>query len=291
MLRMIQIILIMVFIGSVALFVLALWEKNRDDDREGPVITMESPRIQMSVKDDVSHILNGVTAADQKDGDVSDTLVVESLSNFIEKGRRQATIAAFDENNHVTKVKREVIYTDYHSPHFSLESPLRFNLNSRESILENVTAYDVLDGDISNRMTVRQENVDGVYSSLEPGYYHYLISAVNSAGDLAQLPVTVELYTTLSDNQCPKVILSDYLIYIQKGTQIDPASYIESVMLDHQSWSMDTLSDETPYTKNDIQIQNPVDPTTPGTYEIVYTMENSKLEQQSQIRLIVIVEE
>lgn len=291
MLRIVQTILILFFISSVSLFLVSLWEKNQNDDQEGPVITMDQPSIQIHVKDDISHILDGVTAIDEKDGDVSDTLVVESLSNFIEKGRRQAIIAAFDQNHHVTKATREVIYTDYHSPHFSLESPLRFNLNSHTSILENVMAYDVLDGDISNKMTIRQENAEGVYSDLEPGDYHYLISVVNSAGDIAKLPVTVELYTTLQDNQCPKVVLSDYLIYIPKGTKIDPASYIESIMLDHQIWSIDELSEDTPYTKEDIQIQNPVDPATPGTYEIVYTMENRKAQQQSQIRLIVIVEE
>ena len=51
--------------------------------------------------------------------------MVEELSNFIEKGRRQATVAAFDSDNNVTKTVREVIYEDYVSPRFALAEPLR----------------------------------------------------------------------------------------------------------------------------------------------------------------------
>ena len=46
---------------------------------------MDRDSIKISVRDDASAILNGVAASDSKDGDVSDILVVESLSNFIEK--------------------------------------------------------------------------------------------------------------------------------------------------------------------------------------------------------------
>lgn len=85
MLKMIQTFLILFFTASVVLFCISLWEKNKVSDSQGPVIHMDRDSIKISVRDDASAILNGVAASDSKDGDVSDTLVVESLSNFIEK--------------------------------------------------------------------------------------------------------------------------------------------------------------------------------------------------------------
>lgn len=287
--KIIQSVLIIFFASSMVLFLISLWNQNKNRDQQGPVITMTEKAVKISVKDDASAILNGVTAIDQKDGDVTESLVVESLSNFIEKGRRQATIAAFDQDNHVTKVTREVIYTDYHSPHFSLEEPLRFSINGHESLLENVTVSDVLDGDISGNMTINQ-NDNAIYTDLEPGYYTYTISVVNSAGDIAQLPVTIELYAPTQDSQCPRVVLSDYLIYIKRGTDLNPSDYIEGILLGGRSYSMDALPDDFSYTADDIHISNPVDSDTPGVSEIVYTMKN-KDDEQSQIRLIVVVEE
>ena len=251
---------------------------------------MDRDSIKISVRDDASAILNGVAASDSKDGDVSDTLVVESLSNFIEKGRRQAVIAAFDQDNHVTKVTRDIIYTDYHSPHFSLKEPLRFSITGHESIIENLTAYDVLDGDITDRITIRKNDDDMIYTDLNPGNYPYMLSVVNSAGDCVQLPVTVELYTPSQDNQCPKVVLSDYLIYIKTGTKLQPSNYIDSILFSGRTWPVDDPPEDAPYIAEDIHIFNNVDTDVPGTYEILYTMEN-ETQDQSRIPLIVVVEE
>lgn len=289
MLRIIQTFLILFFTASVVLFCISLWKQTSDSDSQGPIMDMTGDSIRISVKDDLSAILNGITASDSKDGDVSDSLVVESLSNFIEKGRRQAVIAAFDQDNHVAKVTRDVIYTDYHSPHFSLKEPLRFSINGHESMIENFTAYDVLDGDITDRITIRK-NDDNIYTDLIPGEYPYILSVVNSAGDRVRLPVTIELYAPSQDSQCPKVLLSEYLIYIQKGTRLQPSKYITGIQSGSRTWPVDNLPEDAPYTQEDIHISDNTDTNVPGTYEVLYTMEN-EAQEQSQIRLIVVVEE
>ncbi|MFQ7768823.1 MAG: hypothetical protein ACLRIL_11475 [Fusicatenibacter saccharivorans] len=56
-----------------------------------------------------SELLSGVTAYDAKDGDVTDSLAVEHISNFIEKGRRKISIVAFDSDNNVTHAEREMV--------------------------------------------------------------------------------------------------------------------------------------------------------------------------------------
>ena len=56
-------------------------------DNSQPVITMESESLTVSVKDGDSALLEGVTAEDAGDGDLTDKIFIESRRNFIEKGK------------------------------------------------------------------------------------------------------------------------------------------------------------------------------------------------------------
>lgn len=287
MLRIIQRIVVLFFIVSVILFAAAGWKTARVRDKDGPEVKMDADSITISIDGSYEDILAGVTASDRKDGDVTDTLVVQGLSNFIEKGRRQATIAAFDSDNNVTKITREVIYSDYVSPHFSLEAPLRFTENQLADIETVMTAADCLDGDITSNITISSE--DG-YMPYETGDWPITFKAVNSAGDVAELTVTMEIYDSADDNNCPKVILSDYLVYLKSGDSIKPWDYVEGVVRGGMTYSLDDLDEEDAvYSRSDIKISNPVDTHTPGIYEIVYSMDGEDV-YQSKIRLIVIVE-
>ena len=43
-----------------------------------------------------------MTATDDKDGDITENLFIESRTTFLEKGRFNVTIAVADQDNHVT---------------------------------------------------------------------------------------------------------------------------------------------------------------------------------------------
>ncbi|MBQ9150380.1 hypothetical protein IJX73_05560, partial [bacterium] len=55
-------------------------------------------------------LLKGVSANDSRSGDVSDTLVIESLSDFTEEGKRIITYAAVDESMNVGRCERTIVY-------------------------------------------------------------------------------------------------------------------------------------------------------------------------------------
>lgn len=110
---------------------------------------MDNSEISVSIHADEAELLSGVTAYDAKDGDVTDSLAVEHISNFIEKGRRKISIVAFDSDNNVTHAEREMVYNDYTSPVFSLDGPLRFSVNA-DDLTEGLSAEDCLDGTITN---------------------------------------------------------------------------------------------------------------------------------------------
>ena len=117
---------ITLFLLSVVLYALDQNQIRRKTDQTIPKISMDQDEIQVSVKDPEKVWKKGITAYDEKDGDITDSLVIESVSTFLEKGRRLVSYAAFDRDGHVAKASRQLIYTDYHSPKISCAKPFSF---------------------------------------------------------------------------------------------------------------------------------------------------------------------
>lgn len=284
MIKIIQRVVLVLTILAAVLMAAAVIKTVGFSDTAGPEITMDQSSITVDVDCTDEELLQGITAADKKDGDVTDSLVVESLSNFIEKGRRQVTVAAFDQDHNVTKATREVVYNNYTSPRFSLTGPLRFAVNSDESMTSVFQVQDCLDGDLSGEVVITS---DYYYDYSVAGSYTVNFQVSNSAGDVVELPLTVETYDASADSSAPKVELSEYLIYVETGSAINPSDYILGVTDSGMSWEMGDNSN--PYSLSDIEITNPVDTSTPGVYEISYTIPSDG-EYQASIRLVVIVE-
>lgn len=286
----IRILSVIVFVLSLGLYVFFQVKHSRIDDTIAPRISMNEETIEVSVHDPEEAILSGVTASDSNDGDVSDTLIVESMGQFLSPGRRNVTVAAFDRSSNVSKMTRQVIYTDYTSPVFSLEAPLQFPLNTT-SILDNVTVMDVLDGDISRQVKVsKSANLDTTVAD----DYETVLTVTNSAGDTVKLPCTVTIYDNSTNNGAPEIELSAYLIYVDAGTKINPWDYVTGVKMrgvqytraeDGNLYSPDmTLA----LAKSDFSIKGEVDTATPGTYEYVYKTTDSN-NRTGRVRLIVVV--
>ena len=92
---------LILFLASTLAFGGCLVRQQTGKDGKGPEITMDNSEISASIHAEESELLAGVTAYDKKDGDVTSSLAVEHISNFVEKGRRKISIVAFDSDNHV----------------------------------------------------------------------------------------------------------------------------------------------------------------------------------------------
>ena len=66
-------LLVLVCCGGFAVYQF-LW--NQTYDREPPKITMDQDELTLSVSDPESALLQGITATDPQDGDVTDSLVL-----------------------------------------------------------------------------------------------------------------------------------------------------------------------------------------------------------------------
>lgn len=192
-----------------------------------PRITMTSDSVTVSVKDGDKAILKGVTAEDSGDGDVTGSLVVESMTNM-DHGKRIATICAFDNDNNVTKAYRTVRYRDYVPPRFTIRQPLRMATNDYmfDDIEKVMTVKDCLDGDITGN--IRFQNTKNVNPN-KAGDYPITIRVSNSAGDVEDLPVTITYYDKERASEIPMIYLKKYIVYTKVGQKISPASYFKYV--------------------------------------------------------------
>lgn len=289
MIRLIHIGSIALCILSVVLFVLSGVYLNRNSDPHGPEIQMDSKEIEVSIHAKEEQLLQGVTAADKKDGDVTDSLLVESQGMFISSGKRKIVIDAFDSNGNVTRAERVIKYSDYVSPRITLSGPLRAPISNINQLTEVITVEDCLEGDITDAVQLTSMRSSDTFSL--PGDYRMKISVVNGVGDVVEVPVTVELYENLQDSSKAKALLSDYLIYTKVGQEIDPSQYLEGVVVQNVEyrWDDEVTGTIIPYTRNQIDIENNVKIDTPGVYDVIYSITENSF--TTQIRMIVIVEE
>ena len=80
-------------------------------DTEPPQISFSGP-LSISVSDGEAAMFQGVTAKDDRDGNVTDSLVVESVRLLDHTGRANVIYAAFDKSGNVAKAEREFdLYT------------------------------------------------------------------------------------------------------------------------------------------------------------------------------------
>lgn len=283
MLRRTQIFVIIFFVFSLAVWGAYRIYEYRHSDKTIPVISMEEDSITVSVEDGDEAILAGVTAKDEKDGDLTDAIFIESRSNFIEKGLFTVTYAVADFDNHVTKASRQVKYSDYRSPKFELSQALKFQ-TIRETqddinIAANLSANDILDGNISNKIRI---SGDYTLSGYTPGDYPMEFIVMNSMGDTVRLPVTVTIYSGGDESTLPKIELSNYLVNTTVGQGVDVFGQIKEISyrgyIYHRAEDGNFYSDEYDrdgqpimFTTDSIFIETDVDFNIPGVYEVKIT--------------------
>ncbi len=288
MIRLIRIFSVFLFIVSVALFVFSGIHIQKGKDTKGPVIHMSEDEIAVSIDANEEDMLQGITAEDNKDGDVTASLMIEKMDMFFEKGKRKITIDAFDSNNNVAKAERVIVYDDYISPRISLKGPLRVSLNDMDAILNIISVEDCLEGNITDNLQITP--VENITAISRPGEYAMKIIVSNDVGDVVEMPVTVEVYDYIQEGMKPEILLTEYLVYTSVGQPVDPQEYLKGVRTSDAEYDWSTVQEETevPYNQSEVVIDNPVDVQKPGTYEVVYSLTNGT--SISKVRLIVVVE-
>ena len=289
--RRLRLIILILAIIVIAAFAASTVYEYRTTDSTAPVIHADTDTLFLSVNATEEDLLAGMSAYDNLDGDVTNTIVVVSRSKFITKGTQRVNYAAFDKNNNVGVYYRTITYTDYVSPRFSVSQPLRFLSGSASyNYLRGITVQDSLDGDITQKVKVTYGDVEAISDAVSFRALNLLVT--NSAGDSSVLPMNVTFennatYTTKAP------ALRDYVLYTTAGTKPDLRGNLRGV------WAGGKV---TSFEENGIDPADSVsindsgaDYNVPGFYTVTYTL--TRLNQEGirtnlgSATLIIVVEE
>lgn len=220
--RYLRIVTILIFTAACALMGWTVYVLSRQDT-VAPKINDASGEIHLKVSDDESMLLQGLTATDNRDGDLTESILVERIGRFSELGVCQVNYVVFDKSNNYCRYQRTVIYDDYVSPKLQLEKPLMYNLGEQISIIDRIKLYDCLDGDISYALKLESSNVP----DSTVGVFEIEVHASNNYGDsiYAKIPLNIGVYSA----DAPRIELTQYLAYAKAGEEFSPLEYVKSV--------------------------------------------------------------
>ena len=270
--RLLRWFILIMFVITTTLFVITYVNEKKTTDTTIPVITVENELIEVSFQATDEELLQGVTAYDEKDKDITDKVIVESVSKFYKSGVCKVVYAVCDSDNHVANATRKIKFRNYESPKFYMNESLCYSIYDKINITNVFRAEDCIDGDISRNVIVTSED----FVSSVAGVFSIDISVTNSKGDTSslKLPIVIE-DRSLS---APVIDLSEYLIYVNKGEEIDFTSYLVKAMTrTGQEISLD-----------EVKIETNLDMTQEGTYSVHYYVTDSSGVQGHSILNVVV---
>ncbi len=235
-------------------------------DNVSPVITVPDELIEAPVAVTDEELLQGVTAKDDRSGDVSNTLIVEKLSPVDSNKQRTITYVAIDEAMNVARKTRTLQYTDYDYPQFTMTSSFLVPEGYNANLLDSIYASSVLDGDLSDFI---KYSVEGYLDLNTVGSYPISFSVTDSAGGTSVLDTTVTVFDRTGG--VIDVELVRYLLYLPVGAGFDPNAYLVG----------------TSNSNADVSITSNVNTSQPGTYNVDYKAETAN--SVGYARMIVIV--
>ena len=122
MLKITKIVLLALTVVLTVLFSARFVQKHFFTDSTPPVISFDSDVLEISVKGGEGELFSGVTAEDNKDGDITGEVAVKSISKLIGKDTAKITYIVFDKSDNMAVRSRTLRYTDYKKPEFALFS-------------------------------------------------------------------------------------------------------------------------------------------------------------------------
>lgn len=206
------------------------------EDRNGPEISVPQEEITYVAGTDTSALLNGVTAQDDRDGDVTDTVTIESIIPNANQTGASVVYVAKDSKNNVTKETRTILYsTDANQ---AAAQAAAEQAAADQAAQDQAAAEQVAQGDAAGESA--QTTDDG--------------AAQNEAA-IAALSA-----------ESPRFYLTQYSVELERGAELNELSYVQDISDDEDS--RDELY-------QGIRISGEVDTNTPGEYTLEYHVVDS----------------
>ena len=202
------------------------------EDRNGPEITIPEETVTYVAGTDSSVLMKGVTATDNRDGDVTDTVTIESTIPNADGTEASVIYVAKDSKNNVTKETRKVQYTT--------DASAAAQAAGAEEDAPNADAAG------TDAQGTDAQNTDAS------------ADAQTAADDgQAQNEAAIAALSAAS----PRFYLTQYSVEVERGAEFNPLSYVQDISDDKDS--RDELY-------QGIQISGEADTNTPGEYILGY---------------------
>ena len=215
------------------------------EDRQGPEIRIPDGSVAYAQGDDTEVLLNGVTAADARNGDVSDTLRVVQVTDMSSLNYVVVTYVAKDRSNNITKTDRWINLTDgttSEAPAENLTADLEEQSEDALSqILANVETEETAAAE-TNETTADEE---GAQTNTEAGNGTSDVPSSEAEGveaqtqesqsESSQTTASEELVSTGS----PIIRITTNELHLEVGESFDYMSYVQSCVDDKDT--MDEL--------------------------------------------------
>ena len=217
--RRIRLAVVLFFFVSCACFAAYYGLEWKNADRNAPEIEIEEDALVVNVSATEEELLEGVTAWDEEDGDLTARLQIASLSPFVGKNERTVNYIVFDSADRAATASRTVLYRDYEPPRIYIKSPLCFSTGELSNWLGklNYQAADVIDGDLTGKVRMSYTTVYG----LAAGDHEITFQVNNSAGDTCILPVKMTITDPKEELGKYYPMLSDYVVYVRAGESLE----------------------------------------------------------------------
>ncbi len=258
-------------------------------DREAPAIRFpEEKEYTGSFSED--DLLKGVRAEDDQDGDVSDSLIVESVSYDDAKQRAMVVYAARDNSNNVSKASRILECSGEMIEDAETESEEVSGSGSKTPGTAKTGKAAQTEKDGKNAGTkagtdsTQKDSVgtDGMSADEENESDSELGSDADSESDLeSETETESESESEILPAGSPVIRLTENKVKIQEGSNFVPLNYVASVEDDYDNiyalWQ-------------DIQITGDYDVQKAGTYVLTYYVIDSAGNRSNQAKLKLTVE-
>lgn len=270
--RILRFFLMIIFCIAIIIFSSSLIRDFMQKDSSIPVIQSETDVIEISCDYSDEQLLQGLVAMDEKEGDLTNQIIVGNMSRFIKKGECRVTYVVFDSSYQTASLTRKVRFTDYYSPRIYASRSLTFRetIGSATQIQEALSVKDALDGDLTGSVIVEESTVN--YSV--QGDYTCTLKVTNRYGDTRILEVPVHI---IGQQKTLDIQLKQGIIYLNIGDKLNPYDYINQIVNSKGNY----LSNRS------VSVDSNVDVKTPGLYEVHYTISSGGETGESWLTVVV----
>ena len=226
------------------------------DDNTAPVITFDSDMIKVKADASDEDLLEGVTASDQEDGDLTDDILIDSISAFNSEEERTITYVVFDKDNKSTSASRKLKYKKYTAPKFTVSDSLLQSSLTMTKINTMIGATSSVDGNIDGNVEIKTGTYEDHKMPLD-------LTVSDSTGTESHLSLIYEYDNT---SYTSDIVLKKYLIYVKAGKEADLEDNIDSVMVGNSEYV--DLMDHVVIKRGDLDYD------VPGLYDIYYSLDD-----------------